>query len=217
MVESSQDWIAQSKANDRGAHARGLIKGIGGQKVFSWYQQWDRRLFSGGEKLGQNRLKESHDQQSPISPAQTKPVGAGDQEERGAQHKQCPQAVGGHHHPAFRPAVDPHTRNGSEHHRWDGVGHVDASSQQGDALGSGLEIHANRRSDFSKRSVAIRCICHPVLGDQIHHQHDVELIRELGEDLPDPEASEAIEMDHGLKAAATLWVGAGGQGRVRTL
>jgi len=39
----------------------------------------------------------------------------------------------------------------------------------------------------------------------------------LGEDLADPEASEAIEMDHGLKAAATFWIGAGGQGRVRAV
>jgi hypothetical protein len=39
----------------------------------------------------------------------------------------------------------------------------------------------------------------------------------LGEDLADPEASEAIEMDHGLKAEATFGIGARGQGRIRTI
>ena len=134
------------------------------------------------------------------------------QKERSEDHQQGTQTVGGHHHAPFWPAVNPNTRDGAQHHGGDRVGHVHAGGQQGDALCSGFEVHADRRGDLRQGAVVLRCAGHPVLGDQVHHQHDVELVCELREDLSDPEATEAVEAHDGLKSAGTFRIATGGQG-----
>ncbi|CAI8238077.1 MAG: Uncharacterised protein [Prochlorococcus marinus str. MIT 9313] len=131
----------------------------------------------------------------------------------GQEHQQSTQRVGGHHHATFRPAISPDTRHGSQQHCWNGVGYINACGKQGDLLGAGFEIHPDRRRHLCKRLIALRGTAHPVLGNQVHHQNDVELVGQLGEDLTDPQPAKAIQLDHRCQSAASFWIRAGWEGR----
>ena len=143
-VETSQDRISQGKANDRGAHAGGLVEGIGCQEVLLRHQQRDGGLLGRCKELGEHRFQKGHHQQGPVPPAEAEPMGSWQQEKRGEHHQKSSQPVGGDHHPPFGPAVDPDPRDRTQHHRRDRVGDINPRRQKGDPLCTGFEVHADR-------------------------------------------------------------------------
>ena len=189
-LQQPQDRITQGKAHDRGAHAGGLIERIGCEQLGFGHQHRDRGLLGGSKKLGEYRFTEGDHHQTPIAPAQPQPLGAVDQAQGDQQAQANPEAVGGHHHLPLWPAVGPDPRYKAKHHGRDGVGHIDARGQQGDQLGAGIQIKIEGPGGFGDGPLTGWCGGHPVLGDQKHHEHDVELVGQLAEELADPKFPE---------------------------
>ena len=142
-VEQPQNRLPQGESHDRGGHAGGLIEGIGREQQLPRHQEWNRSLLSRREELGQHRFEKGHHQQSPVPPAQTEKQRARHQAERRQQHQQGAHGIGGHHHPALRPAIGPDAGQHPQQDGGDRVGHVDACGQKRDAFRPRLDVHAD--------------------------------------------------------------------------
>ncbi|CAI8401772.1 MAG: Uncharacterised protein [Synechococcus sp. MIT S9220] len=173
------------------------------------HKQGDGRLFGRCEELREDRFDKRHADQTPVAPGQSQDQGAWNQKQRRQHHHQCPQSVRGHHHPSFRPAVNPHPRHAAQDHRRQCVRHKDSRGQKGDDFGAGTDIEAVIGGHLRKNAVLLGGQ-QQVLIDQKDHQHDVELVRQLREDLADPEFAEVAQAQHSLEPAASLRIVASG-------
>ena len=142
-IQQPQNRLPQGEAHDRGRHAGGLIEGIGSQQQLPWHEEGNRSLLRRCKELGQHRFEKGHHQQGPVAPAQPQKQRARHQAERCQQHQQGAHGIGGHHHPAFGPAIRPDAGQHPQQNGRHRVGHVNARGQKRDALRPRFDVHAD--------------------------------------------------------------------------